>query len=683
MEESAYNGLMVGVYVFIFITAISLTIFLFSSTISFSDKAYEYGKVTTGDSIIETTSAPQNNVITGAELLTYYYNYKSPDKYGEALVPKYDFQDINNIDINKTYTLIYETANTTTGSVPVIRVKDITDIEGTVGGGEVVVVDNKPTDPSITTRTSIATRVAPGSIVEFKAVSLVTTSFLTNHISKYIWRIEYSPEDGRPNFSVITYETVGDLTLALQGNALEFRKGINKVYVTSEDSLGIRSNTVSKTIDVGYNDPVINSIIEVNAKVQNNGSMYMESPSGALLTFKANAISKNGGYIQTYEWSVNGAIVQSGGTETLIKNFTPGSYSLILKVYDSIIGTTTSSFTFVMKEIPAPDVTSNNAAINGTHTVSIASGTISVTFNASLEAKYGIVKYVWNIDGIIYQTNVPNGINLNYGIGTHTISVYGVNSQGINSETKSLSFVVKLAFEDKTFNYTGGVQAFPIVATGTYKLEVWGARGGNDGTSTGGYGGYSTGNITLTAGQTIYIYAGGKSNDIPSGGSVSAVGGWNGGGNGGSENQWRFGSGGGGATDIRTSSTLASRIIVAGGGGGSDANDSEGGYSINGQAQQGGMGGGTNATIGNQGYNMGRSIDSGYATQTSGYTLGQGQDGGTNMAGGGGGYYGGKSGDSGVSNSSGGSGYTTGLSNASMQVGVNNGNGYAKITYVP
>ena len=54
-------------------------------------------------------------------------------------------------------------------------------------------------------------------------------------------------------------------------------------------------------------------------------------------------------------------------------------------------------------------------------------------------------------------------------------------------------------FTSTDFGYTGGMQSWtvPSGCAGTYKLEVWGAQGGN----SGGYGGYSVGNTTLTDGQ--------------------------------------------------------------------------------------------------------------------------------------------------------------------------------------
>ncbi|MCH5155961.1 MAG: hypothetical protein J1F69_05070, partial [Clostridiales bacterium] len=134
------------------------------------------------------------------------------------------------------------------------------------------------------------------------------------------------------------------------------------------------------------------------------------------------------------------------------------------------------------------------------------------------------------------------------------------------------------------YSYNGGSYQVNLPA-GTYKYEVWGARGGNTGSyaansgnANGGYGGYAYGQITYTAASTtIYIYVGG--NGAGAVGTrdqnhTTRAGGYNGGGNG-------IGSrcgGGGGATDIRTvggacstASSYNSRILIAGGGGGGEA----------------------------------------------------------------------------------------------------------------
>lgn len=238
----------------------------------------------------------------------------------------------------------------------------------------------------------------------------------------------------------------------------------------------------------------------------------------------------------------------------------------------------------------------------------------------------------------------------------------------------------------KEFNYTGNTQSIELLP-GKYKLEVYGAEGGgrrlsgNSSSGLGGYGGYSTGILTLKTKTTLLIYVGGYGQSSNSG---IAYGGWNGGGSGYASGSGEPGNGGGGGTDIRLSSSLYSRIIVAGGGGGGgeDTGDSYG------------HGGGTTGT---SNYYPG--------TQTSAGTGGGfgygGSTGSGDGGGGGGGWYGGgtisASYGSDTQGGGGGSGYvytastasyypncqldtTYYLDSTSMSIGVRAGNGLAKIT---
>src|SRR5690606_15677500 len=92
------------------------------------------------------------------------------------------------------------------------------------------------------------------------------------------------------------------------------------------------------------------------------------------------------------------------------------------------------------------------------------------------------------------------------------------------------------------------------------KVEAFGAQGNGIsqvGTYVGGRGAKVTATISVTPGEVLYMYVGGRN-------------GWNGGGAGGNS---RTGFNGGGATDIRRGGTgLNNRIIVAGGGGGAAFN---------------------------------------------------------------------------------------------------------------
>ena len=114
------------------------------------------------------------------------------------------------------------------------------------------------------------------------------------------------------------------------------------------------------------------------------------------------------------------------------------------------------------------------------------------------------------------------------------------------------------------FEYTGSVQETTLMP-GEYKLEVWGAQGGNGLTgASGGHGGYSAGILNITEETKLYIQVGGQGNTYT--GSVIA-GGYNGGGCALGAANHKAGSGGG-ATDIRIGEdSLHARVIVAGGGG--------------------------------------------------------------------------------------------------------------------
>lgn len=219
----------------------------------------------------------------------------------------------------------------------------------------------------------------------------------------------------------------------------------------------------------------------------------------------------------------------------------------------------------------------------------------------------------------------------------------------------------KLTFIDsiiasKSFIYTGGIESFTAPYTGTYRFDVYGGAGASL-SYAGGKGGYSTGTVTLTAGDSVYIAVGGAGNGTTAG--------YNGGGSGSGE-----GRSGGGATHIGKTLGLLkdtskdNLYIVAGGGGGGSGKAA------------GGAGGGTSGGQGGSG-SVGPAAG---GTQTSGYAFGQGASNG-NGGGGGGGLYGGYATSYGAGGG-GGSGYIGGVSNGTTTAGQQSGNGSAVITYI-
>ena len=83
MEDSAFEALYTGAYVFVFIIALTVTIFLFSSITDFADLAYEYEETSGDSSVIVDTPVNQNLLLSSGEVMSYYYNYIKKDIYGD------------------------------------------------------------------------------------------------------------------------------------------------------------------------------------------------------------------------------------------------------------------------------------------------------------------------------------------------------------------------------------------------------------------------------------------------------------------------------------------------------------------------------------------------------------------------------------------------------------------------
>ena len=305
-------------------------------------------------------------------------------------------------------------------------------------------------------------------------------------------------------------------------------------------------------------------------------------------------------------------------------------------------------------------------------------------YNATVNI-YGLGKISENIsDFKVYLNNLKVNDKENTGINDAkdeftidnvkgNISIDIVNDS-TEYDTESYLECVKNNIWD--FDYTGSEQAFTVPVSGTYKLETWGAQGGDTAYTErgevyrkGGYGAYAFGNYTATSKDVLYINVGGSGSstliDYTSNSEYCAInGGYNGGGNGFIENCIDGGSSGGGATHIATYSGILSSLsnkkssilIVASGGGGS--------YAFRAYAANGGNGGGitgnTPGDLDNGGLCNKRTLTIGKkATQTaSGTTSGCNIDNSATLAGfgygasvdkswgsgGGGGYYGGGAG---------------------------------------
>lgn len=280
-----------------------------------------------------------------------------------------------------------------------------------------------------------------------------------------------------------------------------------------------------------------------------------------------------------------------------------------------------------------------------------------------------------------------NCITTSLAAGTYTITYTAIDSEGNStSRNRELAVIWVCPYtigQVINFDYTGAVQTFNVQCDGTYKMEIWGAQGGNgyynSAAQYGGLGGYSVGSYTTTQNTNLYVYIGGQGASYGTAGGIAygyGGGGFNGGGNARAYSSGTYNSGaGGGATHIATStgiisslsSNLSAILVVAGGGGGGKGEYAAGSYLGSAGGFSGVLGtdyngnaSGTAATQSSGGYN---SYSNGGVGLTG--TFGQGGAGTDSSSyhgpGGGGGYYGGTGGCYGCAGG-GGSGYLGGVS---------------------
>lgn len=238
----------------------------------------------------------------------------------------------------------------------------------------------------------------------------------------------------------------------------------------------------------------------------------------------------------------------------------------------------------------------------------------------------------------------------------------------------------------QTFEYSGQPANFTVPQGCTSILvEAWGAQGGRRGSySEGGPGGFASGSLACTSGESLVIHVG----QYPGQGTSP---GWNGGGTG-DLNGHSEGGGGGGASDVRQGGIgIEARVIVAGGGGGGGGmhqNDKIGGAGggLTGGTGQGacpGFGGGQD-TAGVNGPDQCNETTGGPGTFAQGGDGASGGCGAGGGGGGGGGWYGGGGGgscNSGGSGGGGGSSHLGGVTNGSLEQGVKTDHGRVILTW--
>lgn len=333
----------------------------------------------------------------------------------------------------------------------------------------------------------------------------------------------------------------GDITanIIVTGAVNANLAGTYSVVYNVKDSAGNSAKTVSRTIYV------IDNIPPVVVFGTNGNSTYAKTRSTTVTASDPHS-GVNTSSLK-YLWNTSTSAPSEASINTSFTNGetisspagVTGSHYLWILAKDDMNNTTITRSNVFRLDNTNPVIT-----LLGSNPTGISTGTVYVDAGATASD---------NIDGNI-TANIQTVSTVNPNVeGNYTVT-YSVSDSSGNAANIVIRTVV--VFNPiVTFNHTGNVQTFNVPLTGKYRLEVWGAEGGSSSVSgaVGGLGGYSQGEIILTAGTNLHVYVGGVGQRTDTSTTTNYAGGWNGGGaaRGNGTASYQCGTGGG-ATDIRT-----------------------------------------------------------------------------------------------------------------------------------
>ena len=425
-------------------------------------------------------------------------------------------------------------------------------------------------------------------------------------------------------YSAITYiGSSKEKTYSVTINSLESNAGDyltensgRLFYVTDDDNSSVEYQclTVKNLIDYGYfKNDILDSYIEKDRKVSENDYIYIErdistktitkheyiiddetlnkkcniavtafgdisittSPSGwtdhvdVTINYKIRNANNINDYEYLYSYSKSDAVTNDNDNGTK-KTFTVsdnGTISASIKYTKDNTDITTKELVIdnIDNEPPKIEITGNLTKIYQT-AFDLYEG-VTITDNSGEVASK---KIYFNNQELTDSKTLP--------LGDNTIYYEAIDKLGNTSRKER---TIKIVVADTEFDYKEGDQVYEILADGTYIIETYGAKGGNN----GGNGGYVKAEVVLNSGDTLIINTGGMN-------------GYNGGGAYGNGNYYP----GGGATTVR----LNGNYLVIAGGGGARGNEGTPGLGGSGNGAGGanpGNGAGLSGTNGGGGSN--------------------------------------------------------------------------------
>ena len=503
-------------------------------------------------------------------------------------------------DPDGTPTLTYAWENTTTGiqygSNPVLNLSTLS-----LSVNDVLTCTATATDTQgeSNSQSTTATVVYVGPSFTTQATISPTSAYTDDLLSCTAVAV-----DGNNNPLSIAYHWENGGTVIGSGSSYTVSANDTDVgdtiwcYATATDAQGF-ATTSSASINIDNTAPTIS-----NAAISNGQSIYNDSTA----TCSATLSDPDDTPIASYEWSLNGSLLGTGASIDLT-NHTP-------QYGDTLTCTISATDPQGLSIVDSVDATienrpPNGPAINLTPTNPVEGQddlVCSITGNGTDDDGDPITyAFSWMVDTVPF-TNPSNAASSStvssseITSGEEWICLVTPNDGIVDGTPTTASVTIEADWDGEriftncgqtgrtgpsqsmcTGEYSGttldgevtvsnGIQSWTVPATGTYVIEVWGARGGHkpdNHNAIGGNGAMMSGEFSLTEGETLQIIVGQMGSE-PSGANSSG------------------GSGGGGGSFVYYNATDTFPLIIAGGGGGLGAANGDRSNGLSGLVTAGG-----------------------------------------------------------------------------------------------
>jgi lipopolysaccharide export LptBFGC system permease protein LptF len=84
MEESATTAIYTGAFLMVFISSLTIALFLFNNVVNLAETAYNFYVNLSNEQTIVNVPVGQNLLLSAEEVASYYYNYVQKDIYSES-----------------------------------------------------------------------------------------------------------------------------------------------------------------------------------------------------------------------------------------------------------------------------------------------------------------------------------------------------------------------------------------------------------------------------------------------------------------------------------------------------------------------------------------------------------------------------------------------------------------------